>query len=368
METINNITAIAAAISTLIAVGMTIYKLVVNKKKKRINEYFDKIILPFVKECQNDPSKEDWALYVSGLYTIKDDFVPPYITFLINQNESQKLKHVIISDFYLYHDDEENNYFNAFEQLSSFMIFVLISVFIFLLSLCLFMGIFEFFTVLLYLLNCILKFMGNSGINILKDVVNIIVLILLVIFLWIMIKFMFQQVDGCYSVRLKQINKTIHRKEKSYLNKYGKEFEIYMGWEKNRNRNEFENLCNELINAQDSTSVKVIIETIKKRIEKEPDYLLQLKANVMDEKEIEIINKHESGFAMCVAVSAFCVQCLFNLSQNYIWRNAIGFIYLCVLLFEIIRILCLIYKSRHKRKYRSYVLVAIETIEAEKLE
>lgn len=98
--------SIIAIITSAIALITTIYKTCFKTEASRSQAYYKKILVPFVIEYKKKsdivPTK-----FLKNIVKRSNDNIPKYIFFLMEQGEDEKLKKVLIYDYFdIYHNEE----------------------------------------------------------------------------------------------------------------------------------------------------------------------------------------------------------------------------------------------------------------------
>lgn len=107
MITINNISIIISIISSAIATITLIYKIGVRGYKKE-REYYDKILSPFIINRRKNLDVNA-VKFCKPILRYNYDSIPPYIYYLVEENNNVDLKKVLILDYTVYYSNFENS-------------------------------------------------------------------------------------------------------------------------------------------------------------------------------------------------------------------------------------------------------------------
>lgn len=120
-ETIKIISSVIAIIST---VGTFIYKVLLKKGEDREQEYYTKLLKPFIHTLRNNKDI-DAVKFVKANAWFANDCVPKYVIYLVDKGESEILKKVLIHDYFSLYNNNENRIENMIDKICNLMIWVL---------------------------------------------------------------------------------------------------------------------------------------------------------------------------------------------------------------------------------------------------
>lgn len=123
-STVAIISSIVALIST---VGTLIYKGLMKKSDDREQEYYSKLLKPFIGTIRHNPDV-DAIKFVKANVKLEDDFVPKYITYLVNQGaeKREELQKVLIVDYISLYENVEKGIQRVYNALSKIMAYVVL--------------------------------------------------------------------------------------------------------------------------------------------------------------------------------------------------------------------------------------------------
>ncbi len=110
-------------ILSLITFGTVIYKLVIKNIHKREDEYYKKVLKPFIIEYSNNKNINA-AKYIKRIVNREDDYVPKYIFYLLDNNSKEELKKVLIMDYFDLYNNDTNNIMRVSNYLQKALLYV----------------------------------------------------------------------------------------------------------------------------------------------------------------------------------------------------------------------------------------------------
>lgn len=139
---------IIALVSSLIATLSLIYDVCLKKERKRLELYYEKVLKKFVIAYQKNKNI-NVVEFVKSIVCRKDDSIPTYIFYLIDNNNSEELKKILIYDYIENYKNEYNTMSRIIKAIRKLLIYVIfLSSFVFL-----FMGAESFIIVILNIID-----------------------------------------------------------------------------------------------------------------------------------------------------------------------------------------------------------------------
>ncbi len=212
---------IVATITSTIVSMVSIIPIVKDKifSIKRMRKYYKKLIVPYVNEqIRNKDIKT--CEFIKNRYKRTNENIPKYVTYLIDNNDNDRLNKVLLYDYCFIYKNERNNTLNFFNNFMGILKFILnLSTVIILV----FSGL--SFAMFLYLSGEALINLFNKN---LLDIRNPIPYLILFIFLFFLSLLMFKwnlklSLD-VYSLKLDDIKKNINDRIDWYDKQYNKRF------------------------------------------------------------------------------------------------------------------------------------------------
>lgn len=113
------ITAITAAISAIIGVIVTIYKMLIENDKKRVEKYYEEILKPFIVEYHKNKSI-NVNKFLNKKAERSNDAIPKYIFYLKDKGEdrAEDLTKILLVDYLDIYPNDKNKIMNFFEMIS----------------------------------------------------------------------------------------------------------------------------------------------------------------------------------------------------------------------------------------------------------
>lgn len=223
------ITAIVAAITGLV----TVYKIYSSPTKKRLREYHNKVLLPFMTDYKKSIDGRNWRKYISNIVRYEDDYVPPYVHHLIEEDNEEDLVKVLINDVYEYYDNERNNFnfyftitFNLIWKILYIACIITTSASIILATMDLFIFVIEFIVKFVEYRS----FVFIENFNVVGRIAEFVVCIIISIVVIMISKLIFHCfIEDVYSCKLSQMDKIIAKKKKlvmKNITKYNKDLNL----------------------------------------------------------------------------------------------------------------------------------------------
>ena len=134
-----NVTMVIAAISAVIGVTATIYKILFRSDAKRVEKYYEEILKPFIIDYHKDRNM-NVINFLDNKAERDNDVIPKYIFYLIDngKEKSEDLKKVLLYDYIDIYPNDNNKMLRFMEMISKFLAFVMVAMsFSFLLYECL---------------------------------------------------------------------------------------------------------------------------------------------------------------------------------------------------------------------------------------
>lgn len=214
METISTITsAIVSIVSVTPIIKDRIFSI------KRVRTYYKKLIIPYLNELIKNKNI-DSCEFIKKQYKRTNENIPKYITYLVDINDNERLKKVLLYDYCFIYKNEKNNTLNFLNNFKSVTTFILNLLVIATLALS---GL--FITMFLYL-SC------EEIINVFNknpfDFKNSISYLVLSVFLFLLSLFLFNIIPNlsqdAYTLKLYDIKKRVNEKVDWYDKNYNNHF------------------------------------------------------------------------------------------------------------------------------------------------
>ena len=154
----DKVQAVITFILSLITFGTVIYKLIIKKTHKREDEYYDKVLKPFIiKYAKN--KNINAVKCIREIVHREQDYVPKYIFYLLDNNRKEELKKVLIVDYFDLYNNDSNNIVRGSNYLQKALLYV--GMFFVLIFLSLGVGLIVLYALSL-LLSIIYEFIENG--------------------------------------------------------------------------------------------------------------------------------------------------------------------------------------------------------------
>ena len=123
-----NVTMVIAAISAVIGVTATIYKMLFRSDAKRVEKYYEEILKPFIIDYHKDRNM-NVINFLDNKAERDNDVIPKYIFYLIDngKEKSEDLKKVLLYDYIDIYPNDNNKMLRFMEMISKFLAFVMVA-------------------------------------------------------------------------------------------------------------------------------------------------------------------------------------------------------------------------------------------------
>lgn len=121
-----NVTMVMAAISAVIGVIATIYKMLFRNDVKRVEKYYEEILKPFIIDYHKDRNV-NVINFLDNKAERDNDVIPKYIFYLLDngKEKSEDLKKVLLYDYIDIYPNDNNKMLRFMEMISKFLVFVM---------------------------------------------------------------------------------------------------------------------------------------------------------------------------------------------------------------------------------------------------
>lgn len=215
-STVAIISSIVALVSTA---GAFIYKVFLKKGDDREQEYYLRLLKPFIRAIRHNPDV-DAIKFVKANVQLEDDFVPKYITYLVDQGAEKKedLRKVFVRDYFSIYCNNENRLENAIMKISQLLVWILWGIGFCFLTVASFFIVLGLFATLVF---CILSPLVKK-VFILEDVCLglgvILIGVIILGFAWLLMKFSRVLDEDRYTFEKSKIENKIKKKIDYYDN------------------------------------------------------------------------------------------------------------------------------------------------------
>lgn len=213
-ETITIISSVIAIISTA---GALIYKVFLKKGDDREQEYYTKLLKPFIHTLRNNKDI-DAIKYVKANIPLEDDCIPKYVTYLVDKGKGEKetLKKILIRDYFSLYSNNENKIENTLDKISKLLIWVLWGVAFCLIFVACFAGVTGIFGMSVVIIVPILTKETIVWNDVLLGGAQLAIGMLLFLIAWLIMKAVHALDEDRYTFKKKKIESKIRRKVKYY--------------------------------------------------------------------------------------------------------------------------------------------------------
>ncbi len=122
MAIIQTILTLVISTSTVLTL---LYKTGYKNIRKRENDYYNNVLKPIVETIKSN-NNVNITKSLGKIVKFSDDSVPKYIFYLMSQSENEKLKKVLIYDYFDIYDCEENLISNVLKFFKKIMVYIFI--------------------------------------------------------------------------------------------------------------------------------------------------------------------------------------------------------------------------------------------------
>lgn len=210
-----NLERILAIITSVIGSITAIYKIGFKTNHKRTEEYYQKILIPFVTKYKKD-NNINTIRFLDKKLKVKNENVPKYIFYLMDEQRETDLKKVLIYDYLdIYHNDNAtmNQILRSINKALSYVMFFLSFIFLYFGIMSIMIVFYSIITDAFYDIKGINSIqLSNSEWNIWQIIIGAIFIVcsfLLIIF----VKFWNEDM---YTVKKDKIEKIISKKVRIY--------------------------------------------------------------------------------------------------------------------------------------------------------
>ncbi len=215
-------------ISIAIAAIATVYKVLFKNNEDKSKQYFEKILLGFVNAHYID-NNMDCIEYIRNRISKKNEYIPTYLHYLVDNNDNSKLKKVLLFDycrFYKNDDSELNKMLRVTEKIMHFILLFLYAGSIILLMFECLGGLIFF---IFHTKSLVSETVSVFGLNFPRIAWYLIFFIgiIIVIIVYALIISLFQSFhEDDYTLKTKNIEKLIEKKVKYYDKNHKKFYKL----------------------------------------------------------------------------------------------------------------------------------------------
>lgn len=218
MDNINYL-RIIATVGAIIPLIVAYFNKEKIKNTKLKDEYFEKLLVPYISECKKDNDLSA-VTFIKMRYSYNNFFIPTYIFKLVDNNETELLKKVLIVDYWDTYPNKENNIHNTLNNLSEIVDFLIVYIF----RLMMLLLTFSLFFVIVLLFAGIFSYLIGGGIesNVGSYIVYLIIGVPLLIYIKFSLKRIINSSADCYTMKNSKIEDLLKKIEKKYNKNFNK--------------------------------------------------------------------------------------------------------------------------------------------------
>lgn len=155
-----NIESIIAIITAAISLLITIYKMVFKHNVGRSKAYYQDILIPFIDAYTKNNNIKP-TRFLKNIAKRTNDNIPKYIFYLIDNKQDEKLKKVLIYDYFdIYHNDDNTmrKITKGIQKVLSYILFCFSFLALFFSSYCIALAIYTLFSNIYYIFSNNIEF------------------------------------------------------------------------------------------------------------------------------------------------------------------------------------------------------------------
>lgn len=215
-------------VSIVIATIATLYKVLFKNNEKKSMQYFEKILLGFV-NAHYINNNMDCIKYIRNRISRKNDYIPTYLHYLVDNNDNSKLKKVLLYDYCRFYKNDDSNLSKILRVTEKIMYYILL--FLYAGSIILLMfeclgGVIFFIFHFKSLVSETVSVFGLSFTMIAWYLIFFIGIIIVIIVYALMISFFQNFHEDDYTLKTKNIEKLIEKKVKYYDKNHKKFYKL----------------------------------------------------------------------------------------------------------------------------------------------